>query len=684
KTLTLLYSVKTIEEGFLKGAYNVEDIYINDNDNYLVVQNDATYASGIVYTTDMATMMAYLPMNAPRMIGASYTDFSVPQSVTRIAAGAFAGSKHLTKVRLGANVKEIGAGAFADCEWLNDIIISSANVYYRFDSYTLYSYDMTLLHTYLATGGGNSGVGIFVVPEGVTEIAAYAFEGNDRLEYIRIPEYPDAQGNVTSAKSVGAYAFASMNSLAEIFFENLVEIGEAEKEIAGSEVTEEDRVKNEVEIAENARVRSIKATTSLYHYTYVELTDVTEETFDASAMYYKLAGQYEPAETFDASVVYYSREVATEEVFVGKNSFRWGEDFAAVGLNVYALYEGNGSHLLDEDEYTIDASAYNKYLSGTYKIVVTLVGNAAMSTSFDVTVEGVKNIFGEMVNNKIVTVYAPQSSYLNHAAEMQEKVNCVPYTPKECFDLTLTENGYVINGFNQNEDPCVLTALDYVNGVLVPKGDHSTLTIPSYINNTLVYKIADNAFKNSDLVSVKLLQGVEIIGVSAFEKSEALTSIELSSTVNEIGAGAFLYLDALESFTLVNNGYFYLKDGALYGESGTLLHTMFNAFATEIFESEEPVQRIEDRAFEGVSTIRYLTVPYSTSHVGDSAFKNMEDLEEIYFCTDMDTDVEHGYIAPNALSGCMEGLELYGPKGVYLESFANRSGVIYIAWNDDS
>ena len=111
---------------------------------------------------------------------------------------------------------------------------------------------------------------------------------------------------------------------------------------------------------------------------------------------------------------------------------------------------------------------------------------------------------------------------------------------------------------------------------------------------------------------------------------------------------------------------------------------MFNAFATEIFESEEPVQRIEDRAFEGVSTIRYLTVPYTTSHVGAAAFKNMEDLEEIYFCTDMDTDVEHGYIAPDALSGCMEGLQLFGPKGVYLESFANRSGVIYVAWNDES
>ena len=270
---------------------------------------------------------------------------------------------------------------------------------------------------------------------------------------------------------------------------------------------------------ENARLRSIKATTSLYHYTYTELTDVTFESFDSATMFYKVAGQYEPAESFDENVVYYSREVEVEEVFVGKNSFRWGEDFAAVGLNVYALYEGNGSHLLEEDEYTVDASAYNKYLAGTYRIVLTSVAAPAISTYFEVTVEPIKDIFGEMVSTKTVTVYAPQSSYLNHAAELQNKVNYVAYTPKQCLDLTLTADGYVVNGFNKNEDPCVLTALDYIGGALVAKGDHSTLTIPSYINNTQVFKIADNAFKGSDLLSVKLLEGVEVIGVSAFEKS---------------------------------------------------------------------------------------------------------------------------------------------------------------------
>ncbi|MBO7390049.1 MAG: leucine-rich repeat protein, partial [Clostridia bacterium] len=687
KTLTLLYSVKVIEEGFIKGAYNIEDIYINDNDNYRVVQNDATYASGIVYTSDMTTLMAYLPMNAPRKTGASFTDFSVPDSVTRIAAGAFAGSKHLTKIRIGANVTAIGEGAFADCEHLNDIFISSANTNYHFDNYTLYNYDLTLLHTYLATGGGNNGVGNYVVPQGVTEIAAYAFEGNDRLEYIRIPEYLDEDDVVTSATKVGVSAFASMGSLSEIFFENLVEIGADAKGFAGSEVTAEDLVNNE-NIIPDAKMTAIKATTSLYHYTYTEVEEVTAESFEASKsqLYYKVAGQFEPAaETaYNASIIYYSRTVEVEEVFVGKNSFKWGEDFVARGLNIYALYEGNGSHLLEDDEYTIDASQYNKYLSGTYPIIVTSTSNPALSATFNVTVEPIKDIFGELMSGKTVTVYAPQSSYLNHVAEMQTQVNYVPYTPKECFDLTLTEDGYVVNGFNPNEDPCVLTALDYVGEELVAKGDHSTLTIPSYINNTPVIRIADRAFYASELLSVKLLQGVESIGVSAFEASASLKSIELSSTVSEIGAGAFLYLDKLESFELVDNGYFYLKGGALYGESGSLLHTMFNAFASEVFESEEAVAVIEDRAFEGVSTIRYLTVPYTTYHVGAAAFKNMEDLEEIYFCTDMDTEVEKGYIAPDALSGHMVGLQLFGPKGVYLESFANQSDVIYVAWNDAS
>ncbi|MBO4535269.1 MAG: leucine-rich repeat protein, partial [Clostridia bacterium] len=176
-SLTLLYNVTSIQEGFLKGASNLEELIVKDNPSYTLTSTERH--KGILFGNGGKTLMAYLPTSTA---GA----YSVPNGVTRIAAGAFAYSKNLQTLVIPQTVEYIGAGAFAAAGKMTTIECPY-NKYYEFNNYALYAEDGTMLHTYLATGRGNSGV--LTVGVKVQTINDFAFEGNGELYEIRLPEY---------------------------------------------------------------------------------------------------------------------------------------------------------------------------------------------------------------------------------------------------------------------------------------------------------------------------------------------------------------------------------------------------------------------------------------------------------------------------------------------------------------
>lgn len=90
---------KVAEGAFLNNAALKAITVAEGNANYIA-------ENGVLYTKDKTTLVAY-------PAGKTDETFTLPESVTAVAACAFAGNAKLTEVSLPANVKTLGEGAFS-------------------------------------------------------------------------------------------------------------------------------------------------------------------------------------------------------------------------------------------------------------------------------------------------------------------------------------------------------------------------------------------------------------------------------------------------------------------------------------------------------------------------------------------------------------------------------------------
>ncbi len=110
------------------------------------------------------------------------TAVNLPESLTSIGKNAFSFCKSLTDINLPSSVSSIGGGAFSHCSKLRTIKLEATNKYFKIIDGCLYTKDgKTLLH-YFASPRTS-----FTVPEGVTCIAEYAFNGSAYLESVVLP-----------------------------------------------------------------------------------------------------------------------------------------------------------------------------------------------------------------------------------------------------------------------------------------------------------------------------------------------------------------------------------------------------------------------------------------------------------------------------------------------------------------
>ncbi len=146
-----------------------------------VDEENAFYSSddrGVLYNKDQTVLVC-----APSFISGTFT---VPETVQRIETYAFAHCTNLDEVIMGDNVTEIGFFAFKGCYALSSVTFGSG---------------ITELNNGIFM---ESGLGEFVIPEGITAIKPYAFQGCEHLTKVVIPE---------TVAEIGEYAFAYCMSL---------------------------------------------------------------------------------------------------------------------------------------------------------------------------------------------------------------------------------------------------------------------------------------------------------------------------------------------------------------------------------------------------------------------------------------------------------------------------------------
>ena len=134
----------------------------------------------------------------------SLTSVTIPDGVTSIGRSAFSWCTSLTSVTIPDSVTSIGSGAFSNCAALTGIWVTEGNSHYSSDaSGVLFSKDKTTLVQCPGT------LAACTIPDSVTSIVGYAFDGCTSLTSVTIPD---------SVTSIGDWAFSGCKSLTNVYF----------------------------------------------------------------------------------------------------------------------------------------------------------------------------------------------------------------------------------------------------------------------------------------------------------------------------------------------------------------------------------------------------------------------------------------------------------------------------------
>ena len=133
---------------------------------------------------------------------ASLTSVTIGSNVTNIGYGAFYGCSKLASVTIPASVSSIGGGAFMDCSSLVAFAVDEANTAYSSADGVLFDLFQNVLIQFPSGKTGS-----YMVPDTVSDIYYYAFNGCTSLTSITIPE---------SVTSIGGSAFHGCSNLISV------------------------------------------------------------------------------------------------------------------------------------------------------------------------------------------------------------------------------------------------------------------------------------------------------------------------------------------------------------------------------------------------------------------------------------------------------------------------------------
>ncbi len=192
-----------------------DNLKVNEDDNALYLGNNENKYLVLIVVKDDSITKFEIKSNTKIIfaLAFSYCDIktiTIPNSVVSIDSSAFWGCSYLTNITIPKSVTNIASSAFKDCSSLESITVENGNKVYH-------SKDNCLIETAtntLVTGCKNS-----IIPNYVTRIGDYAFEGCRSLENLIIPN---------SVTSIGHRTFKNCNKLKYNEYDNALYLGNNE------------------------------------------------------------------------------------------------------------------------------------------------------------------------------------------------------------------------------------------------------------------------------------------------------------------------------------------------------------------------------------------------------------------------------------------------------------------------
>ena len=555
------------------------------------------------------------------------TSVTIPSSVTSIGSYAFNSCSGLTSITIPSSVTSIGSSAFSGCSGLTSVHISDLAAWCNISFGGKICNPLYYAHNLYLNG---ELVTNLVIPEGMTSIGDYTFDGCSCLTSITIP---------SSVTSIGTYAFGNCSGLTSVTIpEGVTSIGNyAFRNCSGlTSVTIPEGVTSIGNYAFEsctglASITIPSSVTSIGTYAfncsnleYVEINNpnpiaISSSTFsnyanaalcvpNGSKSLYKSADYWKDFKFIisPSPVISFVDSFAKSKCVLYWDLNKDGELSEEEAACVTSLHVGTTN--VFEENWTVYTSTSGYYLT-SFNELKYFIGLKSIS-NYDFA--GCCGLTSITIPSSVTSIgnYAFSGCYSLTSITIPEGVTSIGYLAfGSCRGLTSIS---VASG-NTNYD-----SRNNCNAIIETSSNTLIVGCKNTVIPSSVTSIGSDAFSGcSSLTSITIPSSVTSIGSEAFFWCTGLTSITIPSSVTSIGYQAFYKCSSLTSITIPSS--VTSISGGVFGNCSGLTSVTIPSSVTSI----------GSKAFSDCTSLTSITIPSSVTSIEDGAFKDCSNLTSV-------------------------------------------------------